>query len=129
MNRCITALVTNETQMSRGNPLQRQKELDLVDLVSKVSLNPNKRRHDPDREQFVHLKPPNLDEEHFGSQTLTPKLPNQNKNTKTLRKDPAEQGRTSAAAHQNQTLRKDPVEPGCNIATAHLNPDKWKTHL
>src|SRR5271168_5498832 len=92
--------------MSRGNPLQRQKELDLVDLVSKAS---NEQRHDPDKEHFVHQKPPYLDKEHFGSQTLTPKLLNQNRNTKTLRKDPAEQGRTSATAHPNQTLRKDPV--------------------
>src|ERR1700678_3548708 len=107
--------------MSRGNPLQRQKKLDLVDLVSKVS---NERRHDPDKEHFVHQKPPYPDEEHFGSQNLTLKLPNQNKNTKMLRKDPAGQGRTPATAHLNQTLRKDPVEPGRNIAAAHLNPDK-----
>src|SRR5271168_5447562 len=107
--------------MSRGNPLQRQKELDLVDLVSKAS---NEQRHDPDKEHFVHQKPPYLDQEHFGSQTLTPKLLNQNQNTKTLRKDPAEQGRTSAAAHLNQTLRKDPVEQGRNNATAHLNPNE-----
>src|ERR1700678_3126897 len=119
-NRCITALVTNETRTSRGNPLQRQKKLDLVDLASKAS---KERRHDPYKEHFVHQKPPYLDEEHFGSQTLTLKLPNQNKNTKMLRKDPAEQGRTSAA-HPNQTLRKDPVEPGHNIAAAHPNPDK-----
>ena len=65
-----------------------------------------------------------LEKEHSVFQTLTPKLPNQNQNTKTLRKDPAEQGHTSAAAHQNQTLRKDPVEPGRNIAAAHPNPDK-----
>jgi hypothetical protein len=89
-----------------------------------VSFNLNKRRHDPDKEHFMHQKPQNLDEEHFGSQTLTLKLPNQNKNTKMLRKDPAEQGCTSAAAHRNQTLRKDPVEPGRNITTAHPNPDK-----
>ena len=77
----------------------------------------------------MHQKPPYPDEEHFGSQNLTPKLPNQNKNTKTLRKDPAEQGCISATAHPNQTLRKDPVEPGRITATAHPNPDKWKTHL
>src|SRR5271168_4569090 len=92
--------------MSRGNPLQRQKELDLVDLVSKAS---NEQRHDPDKEHFVHQKPPYPDEEHFGSQNLIPKPLNQNKN--------------------NQTLRKDPAERGRNIATAHPNPDKWKTHL
>src|SRR5271168_1221995 len=103
--------------------LQRQKELNLVDLVSKVSLNLNERRHDPDKEHFVHQKPQNLNEKHFGCQTLTPKLLNQNRNTKTLRKDPAEQGHTSAAAHPNQTLRKDPVEQGHNIAAAHPNPD------
>ena len=44
-------------------------------------------QHDPDKEHFMHQKPQNLDEEHFGSQTLTPKLPNQNRNTKTLRKE------------------------------------------
>src|ERR1700678_4343946 len=72
-NRCITTLVKLETRTSCGNPLQRQKELDLVDLVSKAS---NERRHDPDKEHFMHQKPPYLDKEHFGSQTLTPKLPN-----------------------------------------------------
>ena len=46
-----------------------------------------------------------------------------------LRKDPSEQGHTSAAAHLNQTLRKDPVEPGCNIAAAHPQPDKQKAYL
>src|ERR1700678_3230148 len=120
-NRCITALVTNETRTSRRNPLQRQKKLDLVDLASKAS---KERRHNPDKEHFVHQKPPYPDKEHFGSQTLTPKLPNQNQNTKMLRKDPGEQGRTSAAAHPNQTLRKDSVEQGRNIATAHLNPNE-----
>src|SRR5271168_1487370 len=63
--------------------------------------NPNERRHDPDKGRTVHQKLPYLDEEHFGSQTLIPKPPNQNRNTKTLRKDPAEQGRTPAAAHRN----------------------------
>src|ERR1700678_4001356 len=125
-NCCITTLVKLETRTSCGNPLQRQKKLDLVDLVSKAS---KERRHDPDKEHFVHQKPPYLDKEHFSSQILTPKPLNQNRNTKTLRKDPAEQRCISAAAHQNQTLRKDPVEPGGNIATAHMNPDKWKTHL
>src|SRR5271168_4809569 len=120
-NCCITTLVKLETQMSCGNPLQRQKKLDLVDLVSKAS---KEQQHDPDKEHLVHQKPPYLNKEHFGSQTLTPKLPNQNQNTKTLRKDPAEQGHTSAAAHPNQTLRKDPVEQGCNIATAHRNQNE-----
>src|ERR1700678_3486737 len=120
-NCCITTLVKLETRTSCGNLLQRQKKLDLVDLASKVS---KEQQHDPDKEHFVHQKPPYLDEEHFGSQTLTPKLPNQNQNTKTLRKDPAEQGRTSATAHLNQTLRKDPVEQGRNIATAHQNQNK-----
>src|ERR1700678_3838629 len=83
--------------------------------------NPNERRHDPDKGLTVHQKPLYLDKEHFGSQTLTPKTLNLNWNTKTLRKDPAEQGHTSAAAHHNQTLRKDPVKPGCNIAAAHPN--------
>src|ERR1700678_4616558 len=117
-NCCITTLVKLETRTSCGNLLQRQKKLDLVDLVSKTS---KEQRHDPDKEHFVHQKPPYLDKEHLGSQTLTLKLPNQNRNTKTLRKDPADQGRTSGAAHPNQTLRKDPVEQGRNIATAHLN--------
>src|ERR1700678_4711349 len=55
-NCCITALVTNETRTSRGSPLLRQKELNLVDLASKVSFNPNERRHNPDKEHFVHQK-------------------------------------------------------------------------
>src|ERR1700678_3621804 len=52
-------------------------------------LKTDERWHDPDKEHFVHQKPPYPDEEHFGSQNLIPKLLNQNKNTKTLRKDTA----------------------------------------
>src|SRR5271168_2100988 len=62
---------------------------------------PSTRRRNPVKGHFAHQKPPYPNKEHFGSQTLTPKLPNQNQNTKTLRKDPAEQGHTLAAAHPN----------------------------